>query len=244
MTRKQLMQIPSETKQKEFWNDWVCRSFTWENNPDNRRRGYYVISEVVKRQNPGLKIRDVGCGSGWLSLELKKYGEVTGTDFSQKAIEKLKSNHCGAKWIAGDFISIELPEKYYDIVTCLETIAHVPDQRAFAEKIAKVTKREGYLLLTTQNEYVWSRSNSLTSRGEGQIRNWPSRKRLIDLFALNFSIQKLFTCAPGGDRGLPWVFNNRISNRLLNSVFGEERYIRIRERIGLGKSLVLVGQRF
>ena len=152
--------------------------------------------------------------------------------------------HLDVNWVAGDFLSIDLPENYYDIVTCLETIAHVPDQIAFAERIAKVTRRGGYLLLTTQNEYVWSRTTSLKPVGEGQIRNWPSQRRLIELFASNYSIQKLFTCAPGGDRGFPWVFNNRVSTRLLNSVFGEERYIRLRERIGLGKSLVLVGQRF
>jgi 2-polyprenyl-3-methyl-5-hydroxy-6-metoxy-1,4-benzoquinol methylase len=155
-----------------------------------------------------LKILDVGCGSGWLSLELNKYGEVTETDFSQKSIEKLKSEHPDVNWVAGDFLSIDLPENYYDIVTCLETIAHVPNQMAFAEKMAKVTRPGGILLLTTQNEYVWSRTSSLKPPGEGQIRNWPTRSKLIELFEVNFSILKLFTCAPGGDCGLPWVLNN------------------------------------
>lgn len=237
------METQSEQEQKNFWNDWVCRSFTWENNPDNLRRGLYVISEVVKRQKLSLKILDVGCGSGWLSLELKKFGNVTGTDYSQKSIEKLKSEHPDVNWVAGDFLSIDLPDNYYDIVTCLETIAHVPNQMAFAEKLAKVTRPGGILFLTTQNEYVWSRTSSLKPPGKGQIRNWPSRRKLIELFASNYSIKRVITCAPGGDRGLPWVLNNRVSVRFWNLVLGVERYIRIRELLGLGKSLALVGQK-
>jgi SAM-dependent methyltransferase len=230
------MEIPSETEQKEFWNDWVCRSFTWENNPDNLRRGFYVISEVVKRQKPALKILDVGCGSGWLSIELKKYGEVTGTDFSYKAIEKLKLNHPGIEWIAGDFVSLELPENYYHIVTCLETIAHVPDQNAFAQRIAKVIRKGGTLLLTTQNEYIWSRTRSLRPPGEGQIRNWPSQARLVELFDPYFKIEKIVTCAPGGDMGILRIINNRISTAVGNSLIGKTKYAKMREKLGLGKA--------
>jgi 2-polyprenyl-3-methyl-5-hydroxy-6-metoxy-1,4-benzoquinol methylase len=235
---------PSEQAQKAFWDDWVYRSFSWKNDSDNRRRGFYVISEVVNRQKPGLKILDVGCGSGWLSLELKKFGKVTGTDYSQKSIEKLNSEHPDVNWIAGDFLSIDLPENFYDIVTCLETIAHVSNQMAFAEKMAKVTRRGGFMILTTQNQFIWKRTSSLAPLGKGQIRNWLCRKRLRELFGSYYYIQKLFTCAPGGDRGFPWIFNNRYSNRIFSNLLGDERYIRTRELIGLGKSLVIVGQRF
>jgi len=90
----------------------------------------------VKRLQPNLKILDVGCGSGWLSIKLEKYGTVTGVDLSPLAIHQLQTTHPSIRWIAGDLLSIELPEDAYDIVTCLETIAHVRDQDAFAQRIA------------------------------------------------------------------------------------------------------------
>jgi len=68
------------------------------------------------------------------------------------------------------------------IVTCLETILHVADQNAFAHRMSQVTRSGDLLLLTTHNEYVRSRTNSLMPPGEGQIRNWPFRKRLQELF--------------------------------------------------------------
>jgi 2-polyprenyl-3-methyl-5-hydroxy-6-metoxy-1,4-benzoquinol methylase len=237
------VKLPSALEQAKFWNDWVSRSFEWEENPDNARRGFYVLREVAKNERPGLKILDVGCGSGWLSRMLQKHGEVTATDFAFKTIDTLKQQYPEIKWIAGDFVEVDLPESHFDIVACLETIAHVPDQEAFADRIARVLRPDGLLLLTTQNEYVWSRTSSLKPPGEGQIRNWPSQERLKCLFAASFSIEKLFTCAPGGDRGLPWVFNNRVSIRFWSRLIGEKPYIRIRESLGLGRSLVLVGRR-
>jgi SAM-dependent methyltransferase len=237
------MEVPTENKSKDFWNDWVQRSFEWESNPDNQRRGYYILKEVTKNRRSKLKILDIGCGSGWLSLELQKYGEVTGIDLSQKAIDDLKLKHTAIKWIAGDFCSLELPNSYFDIVTCLETIAHVPEQMAFAVKIANIMQDDGLLLLTTQNEYIWSRTSWLQPPGEGQIRNWPSRKQLMTLFNSNFTIKKINTCAPGGDQGLPRLFTNRISMRLGSWIFGSRNWIQMLEFMGFGRSLFLVANR-
>lgn len=237
------MDAPGEIKQKEFWNDWVNRSFAWENNRDNVRRGLYVMSEVAKRAKPGLKILDVGCGSGWLSRELAQYGSVTATDLSARAIESLKQKHPSITWIGGDFISIDLPDDHFDIVTCLETIAHVPDQMKFARRIAKVIRRGGTLLLTTQNEYIWKRTSTLKPPKEGQIRNWPSRDRLRELFSHEFALGEIVTCAPGGDRGVPRLVNNRISRALGKRLFGELKWIHMRESWGFGCSLFMIGTR-
>jgi 2-polyprenyl-3-methyl-5-hydroxy-6-metoxy-1,4-benzoquinol methylase len=200
------MNIPPQDSQRQFWDDWVTRSFAWQTNPDNQRRGYYVLREVAKRHVADLRVLDVGCGSGWLSVELERYGKVTAIDLSPKAIQELQKLHPSIHWISGDFFSVDLPEKAYDVVTCLETIAHVPDQEAFARKIAEVTRPGGHLLLTTQNEYIWSRTSWLQPPGEGQIRNWPSHSRLLQLFAPYFATEEILTCAPGGDRGLPRLF--------------------------------------
>lgn len=124
------MKVPSISEQENFWDDWVCRSLAWQENPDNNRRGAYVIQEVIKYNQKNLKILDVGCGNGWLARELSKYGDVTATDLSAEAIKELSARFSDIKWITGDFISAKLPETDYDIVTCLETIAHVPDQNA------------------------------------------------------------------------------------------------------------------
>jgi SAM-dependent methyltransferase len=234
---------PAAHEQSRYWNDWVARSKAWEGNPANRRRATIVTREVMARRKPGMRILDVGCGSGWFTLELARHGAVTGVDLASGVLARLQTDHPEVEWIGGDFLSLELPERAFDVVTSLETIAHVSDQPAFADRISRVVKPGGTLLLTCQNDYVWRRTSWLEPKAAGQIRDWPSRRRLLDLFAPTFSILALRTCAPGGDRGLPRVVHNRLAAAVGTRLVGAEGWLELRERWGFGCSLVLIGTR-
>lgn len=170
---------------------------------------------MVSIQRKDLNILDIGCGSGWLSVELARFGKVTAVDLAIEKIHQLQKKHPHIEWIGGDFLSLDIRQNHYHLVISLETIAHVSDQEAFALRIAEVMHPKGKFLLTTQNEYVWSRTKSLRPPGKGQIRNWPSRQKLIGLFEPYFKINNILTCAPGGDRGLPGLFNSRIISAIM-----------------------------
>jgi SAM-dependent methyltransferase len=235
---------PDAHQQEQYWNEWVERSLVWQTDPDNLRRATYVLLELGRwHRDRTTAILDVGCGSGWLSVAMSRFGRVTGLDFSPRGTERLRQEQPDIEWLAGDLIAAPLPAAHYDVVTCLETIAHVPDQEAFAAALARVTRPGGLLVLTTQNEYIWRRTSWLKPPREGQIRNWPSRQRLFELFTPHFRIERLFTCAPGGDRGLPRAVNSRLSRALGTRVFGQERWTTLLERAGFGRSLVLVATR-
>jgi SAM-dependent methyltransferase len=237
------MSEPALNEQSRFWTEWVGSSKAWEGNPDNQRRAACVLREVAARRTAGMRILDVGCGTGWLALELARYGEVTGVDLASAALARLTIEHPHVNWIGGDFLSVELPEARFDVVTSLETIAHVYDQQAFASRIGRLVKAGGTLVLTSQNEYVWNRTSWLAPKAPGQIRNWPSRQRLWELFAPHFSILTVQTCAPGGDRGLLRVVNSRLAASVAEWLFGREGWLEMRERWGLGRSLLLVATR-
>jgi len=234
---------PSASDQQAYWNDWVSRSHAWEQNPDNARRAACVLKELNAAKAPPLELLDVGCGSGWLALALSAHGRTTAVDLASDAMEELRRAHPSVRWVAGDFVGVELPEGAFDFVASLETIAHVPDQKAFAERIALLTRPGGRLVLTTQNEYVWVRTSWLEPPGAGQIRNWPSRDRLRELFSPRFTIDSISTCAPGGDRGLLRLLNSGAAARLIVPILGRERWTEVRERWGLGRSLVLKATR-
>jgi len=234
---------PAPHEQARFWSDWVVRSKAWEGNPDNRRRAAIVDREMAARRTAGMKLLDVGCGSGWFTLELARYGQATGVDLAGGMLARLQVEHPEVTWIGGDFLELDLPDAAFDVVTSLETIAHVGDQQAFARRIGRLVKPGGTLLLTCQNAYVWKRTSWLEPPAPGQIRNWPSRSRLKKLFAADFTIMALRTCAPGGDLGLPRLFNNRLADSLAVPVLGAEGWLALRERLGLGRSLLLVATR-
>jgi SAM-dependent methyltransferase len=237
------MEIPTLTEQREYWNTLLPKSLNWENGPDNGRRADRVLKEVVRRARPNLRILDVGCGTGWMSRKLAEYGEVTAVDFASAVIHNLQEKYPSVKWVDGDFLSVELPEDYYDIVCSMETIAHVSDQGSFAHRIARVLRVDGVLLLTTQNEYIWTRTSWLRPPGNGQIRNWPSKSRLKELFSESFVIERISTCAPGGDRGLPRLFTNRYTAAMGHALLGRKSWVAMLESLGLGRSLFVVAKR-
>lgn len=238
-------EAPPISEQRRFWDTWIDRSMSWESNDDNQRRAACVIAEArrVAANRPHLRIIDVGCGSGWATRQLCEFGDVTGTDLGEDTMDRLRLEERRVRWIAGDFIELDFPDPF-DFVSCMETIAHVPDQVRFVRHLADVTAPGGTVVLTTQNPYVWTRRSWLQPPGTGQLRDWPDRGRLIDLFAPHFDIQKLTTCAPGSaSRGLPHWLNNRVSKRAGSWLFGAERWTVARERAGMGCSLLLVGRK-
>jgi 2-polyprenyl-3-methyl-5-hydroxy-6-metoxy-1,4-benzoquinol methylase len=229
--------------QAHFWNDWVERSKTWEVNPDNARRALHVLRAATRAARPGARLLEVGCGSGWMSLELARHFEVTATDLAAEALEPLKQTHPQVRWIGGDFQQVSLPHPAYDVVVCMETLSHVPDQEAFVRRIAELTIPGGLVVVTTQNGNMWKRDRRLLPPRPGQLRNWQTPQRLQELFGPYYHLEPIHTCAPGGDRGLLRLLHNRITRRAANRLLGEERWVELRERAGLGLSQVVVGAR-
>lgn len=234
------MTPPPRDAQVRFWTGWVEDSAAGETNPGNERRGKYVLDAVRSVAGPNMRILEIGCGTGWLSFQLAEFGTVTALDLPSKTINRLKGTHPHITWISGDFLDADLPQRF-DVVVSVETIAHVPDQEKFVHKIATLLVPGGTVVLTTQNPPIWNRTRALRPPGPGQIRNWPSRSRLRELFTPYFDLQPLRTCAPSGDRGPLRLLHNRISQAVGTRLFGRERWISWRERMGLGCSLVLVG---
>ncbi len=229
---------PTIDEQRRFWDSWIEESAAWEANPDNARRADIVLNLASARKHS--KILEIGSGSGWLASRLAKFGQVTAIDIGAETIDRLKPLHPHITWIGGDFLQLNLSHRDFDLIVSMETISHVADQEAFADKIAQLAAPGCDLILTTQNPIVWSRVSSLKPPRPSQLRNWPTRERLRALFGTQFVLEPVRTCAPGkGDLGFFKVIRGfRKMHRLVGN-----RWWLLEERIGLGCSLVLLGKR-
>ncbi|PKF75703.1 peptide chain release factor N(5)-glutamine methyltransferase [Chryseobacterium sp. PMSZPI] len=83
-----------------------------------------AIREIQNVKTKGLKILDIGTGSGVIPLVLKKYfpdAEVSSIDFSEKALETAKRNadhhHLEVNFIHTDYLHFVLEEKYDIIIS-------------------------------------------------------------------------------------------------------------------------------
>ena len=117
------------------------------------RLGY--ISEKINLSEKN--VMDVGCGGGILTEGMAKQGAiVTGIDLNKPAIDvaKLHLLESGTQveylHTTAESIATERPA-YYDVVTCLEMLEHVPDPESVIQACATLVKPGGHLFFSTLN---------------------------------------------------------------------------------------------
>lgn len=193
--------------QRKYWNDRDVLARLTNIDAEALRRGnearWLLRSLHISKAIPGPRILEVGCGKGWLLKELVEYGQVTGIDISDVAIEEARRAVPKARFYAGDISSMDLRVLgHFDVIVCLETLAHVVDQPRFMELMNDLLNSNGYLILTTQNRSVYTRKSHVRPPGEGQFRHWVTQSRLRGLLLPHFEVQRMFTIEPSGDHGI------------------------------------------
>lgn len=104
----------------------------------------------------GLRILDVGCGTGLNASHLMALGHtVAGVDVSPVAIDRFREK--GLEGVVCDVESQRLPfeDASFDIVYASEVIEHCFDTAAFLGELFRVLKPKGTLLLSTPNSSFW-----------------------------------------------------------------------------------------
>lgn len=106
---------------------------------------------------------DIGCGGGILTESLAQSGaKVLGIDLSGKALKvaKLHALETGAQNLeylemSAENLARERPG-YFDVVTCMEMLEHVPDPASVVQACAALAKPGGWVFLSTINRNVQS----------------------------------------------------------------------------------------
>ena len=97
------------------------------------------------------KLLDVGCGTGWLIDNLaKQHGAIYhGIDISENMLEKAKSKNIkNAKFTLGCSDKLPYEDNTFDIVTCVQSFHHYPQQDAAIEEAYRVLKEGGLYILS------------------------------------------------------------------------------------------------
>ena len=134
----------------------------WDKNGDfkplhviNPLRASY-ISEKLSLENKN--VLDVGCGGGLLCEAMFDQGAiVTGIDAAGPGIEVAKihsqKNNKNIDYFEKTAEELITEKKnYYDVVTCLEVLEHVPDPGHLVKNCVDLLKPDGFLFLSTINK--------------------------------------------------------------------------------------------
>jgi len=115
----------------------------------------YLLSVVEAYCRPGMRVLDVGCGVGAISLYLAARGcDVLGIDVSEQAIASCRKSaeHIGlvgrVTFEAMDAASLQAAGPF-DVVICFEAIEHMADDGVVLRRLRELVQPEGRLLIST-----------------------------------------------------------------------------------------------
>jgi 2-polyprenyl-3-methyl-5-hydroxy-6-metoxy-1,4-benzoquinol methylase len=233
--------IPIEDQQR-WWNHWNGTTRETELGEVSRRQGEVVRQWLADLGSTDLDLLEVGCGAGWLCPDLARFGRVTGTDLSDEVLARAQVRSPDVRYVAGDFMMLDLGRAAFDVVVCLEVLSHIADQPGFVAKMAGHLRPGGHLMLATQNRPVLERYNRIPPPGPGQLRHWVDRDELTALLAPHFEIHSLRTVTPLANRGAMRVVNSHKLNKAIGMLVGD-RFEQFKERAGLGWTIMALAHR-
>ncbi len=115
-----------------------------------------LIKEFLLDIN-GKTVADIGCGNGSISFLLWSLGaKVHSFDIDAKALQKTRSwtnldnrrTRFESNLCQGDATRLPINKETFDVVCCLETLEHEPNDTAAVEEIERVTKPGGMVILS------------------------------------------------------------------------------------------------
>lgn len=115
-----------------------------------------IVSLLGKECNE-IRVLEVGCGPGYLTLELARSGfNVVGLDISDKCVEIAKkyasqdpwrADHGSLEYISDDFYTSQKLEKAsFDAVIFLGALHHFPDQMATLDRARELIRMGGLIV--------------------------------------------------------------------------------------------------
>ena len=176
---------------------------------EEEQRRWQFISHALSALNlsAGKRIADFGCGRGWLSDKLSAFGNVTGFDLSQKAVENAQAHFKNCDFVCLNAES-EIPAAYqqqFEIVVSSEVIEHTIAQLEYLQNCASLLKQGGYLLLTTPNG-LWKEAFYQNGREAWKqpVENWLRPDALQTLLQ-----QTGFSIVAAKSFNAEWIFDFR-----------------------------------
>jgi len=229
---------------KDFWNNWFAGIPEGEFlDPTKVRHGEEVVQLLASLNLSEPDILEVGCANGWLCAALANFGRVTGIDLADKVIAEGRIKYPHVKFLAGDFLTADLPAGHFDVVVSVAVISVFEDQRQFLERVSELLTSRGYLILMCPHRFIWDRID-FVRRSHGEIPlNWRNMGELKRLVRDRFSVLDSGTIIPEGHRGILRLVNSYRLNGLIQKVLPKPYIVKLKEWLGLGKTLVIVAQK-
>lgn len=220
-----------------------------------------IIEHVIAthlHQPRGLKILDIGCGTGGMLPMLSRFGSVAGLEYETSAIERCRRNYPGHEVSQGE-VPFDVPaDGRFDLVTSFDVIEHLDDDSKAVRSFAEAVRPGGTILVTVPTyTWLWSDHDELN----GHLRRYTARRlravfegeglKVEHISYFNSWLLPVVATARLGSRfsrvaaAKPSEFAvpSKGVNRALAALFASERHLVARRGLPAGVSLLAIGER-
>lgn len=139
----------------------------------------------------GLRVLDVGCGSGYGSVLMNNAAEYLGIDVSESTIQKCRQMF-GSDTSNFEVADVCKPTEIkgsFDLIVCFELIEHIHEQEQLIERLGQLLQPDGMLISSTPEIEVY---NSLAeNRNEYHVREL-TRDQYVALLSRAFPYSQVF----------------------------------------------------
>lgn len=213
-----------------------------------------TIVQNLKSKDQGLRILDVGCGTGANLEMLSQFGESEGVDVSDDALEFCRLK--GLKAQKGLAETLPYDDESFELTTALDVVEHLDDDVAGLKEMFRVTKRGGYsLIFVPAFMWLWGVQDDISNH---RIRY--TKKQIVSrLQDAGYTTERatyanwtFFAPILGGRvfmklTGIKPESENNINISALNGIFGKlfaaERFWLRNFNFPIGVSIVVVAKK-
>ena len=109
---------------------------------------HHAAYDLALRHGRGLRVLDLGCGSGYGSARL---GEGGAAVVAVDRVAPDTAHRAAAHYVLADLNAMPFCAGSFDLVVSFQVVEHLTDPTAYLEAIARLVRPEGLAILTTPN---------------------------------------------------------------------------------------------
>jgi SAM-dependent methyltransferase len=127
---------------------------------------YRIVADLARAAfeapvGPPARVLDLGCGPGNFLDMLAPFGRTYGTDFSVDAL-RYCSRRGHSRLATADFHDLPYRDDSFDLVSCIDVLEHLRDDRRAAAELARVLAPGGLLVMTVPAyQFLWGDHDEL-----------------------------------------------------------------------------------
>ncbi len=120
---------------------------------DDHRDTFRRRLALVERHVGAGRLLDVGAGFGYLAdAAAGRFAERWVVEMSPEAARRVSSAH---RVVVGPIESVELPQRYFDVVSLQDCLEHLPEPGAVLDKLRRLLRPGGALFAVTPDVRSW-----------------------------------------------------------------------------------------